>query len=378
MSFQLQTTASQLQALMSRVSGVIRKNCNVPILSNVKMIGTEGKLCLTGSNQELEITASKDIGVIHGVLATTVDAHKLNSILSTVPGDDSITLSSTKMDAVEVKGAFGRFKLATQPVADFPTFTPFTNGAERTTIQVKEEDLKDLLNRLSFAMGIADTRYYLNALHLQFKKQALTATASNGHHMATDTLSLETAVTQLRSVVLPRTTVLDFQKQLSGVSDLVTLEFDDACMRATFDCVTYLSKLSENKYPDISQVRLPVCKRAHINRESLRLAAQRVQILAGDSKHVGVKLSILPDMAGGVLRLDVRNANNEEAEVDVVFENAGVQGCDFGLNIAYLIEALRSVEDTCIDLAVPLDGGPALMTVPGLPDFRYLIMPMRL
>lgn len=378
MSFQLETTASQLQALMSRVSGIIRKNCNVPILSNVKMIGMDGKLCLTGTNQELEISASKNVGVIHGELATTVDAHKLNSILSTVPGTDNITLSSSKTDAVEVKGEFGRFKLATQPVADFPAFTPFANGVERTTIQVKEEDLKGLLNRLSFAMGIADTRYYLNAMHIQVKPQALIATASNGHHMATDTLPLGSFVSPLRSIVLPRTTVLDFQKQLSSVSDLVTLEFDETCMRATFDCVTYLSKLSENKYPDVAQVRLPSCKRAHLNRESARLAAQRVQILAGDSKHVGVKMSILPDLAGGVLRMDVRNANNEEAEVDVVFENAGVQGCDFGLNIGYLIEALKSVEDTCIDLAVPLDGGPAMITVPGLPDFRYLIMPMRL
>lgn len=377
MKLELQTTAKQLMKLLSRVAGAIRKSSATPILSNVKIASHGDDLTMTGCNLELEITATETIDRIEGRIDTTVDAKKLHSILSTLPDDEVVTLSNGKGDSIELKAAGGRFKLATLASSDYPTLAAFKDKTPSTTVQVKEDELKGLLERVKFAMGKADVRYYLNAMYFKIEGDELTAVATNGHHLAMDTLKLQTPVTDMREVILPRNTVIDFEGQLTSATDLVTLEFDDSCMRASFRCVTYVSKLTEGKFPDYRLVPRPVCTGAQVNREGLQLAAKRVQILAGDANKSGVRMSVTPDMAGGQMRLEARNTEDEEAEATIVFETAGVEQVEFGFNVSYLIDALGSVEDINVKLAVPANGGASMLTVPGLPRFQYLIMPMR-
>ncbi len=373
MSFKLTTTAGALLGLLGSVSGAVRRNSTVPVLNNVMMKGVDGRVSLTGSNLEVEVTATREIGTYSGAIDTTVDARKLQSILETITSSEELQMSTMANDRVQLKGASGRFVFATLPAADFPLVAKpdvFTR-----TVTVKQSQLRSLIERLAFAMAINEVRYYLNGMMFKLDGDKLIATATNGHHLAVDEIELETTIGDACSVIVPRYTVSDLKRHLSTGDGLVTLEFSSSQMRAYFGNVTYVSKLVEGKFPDHRHIALPTSAVAIAERETLLLACQRTQILSAE-KLPGVRLTMARDLGGTMLRIETRNACHEEADVCMGLEYDGPL-MDVGLNVSYLIDALQSLNDKNILLQFSNGAGATLLSSPSRTAFKYILMPMR-
>ncbi|MBM3375910.1 MAG: DNA polymerase III subunit beta, partial [Betaproteobacteria bacterium] len=106
--------------------------------------------------------------------------------------------------------------------------------------------------------------------------------------------------------------------------------------------------------------------------EELLGALMRVAILTTD-KFKGVRLIL----SQGQLRISSTNAEQEEAQEELAISYEG-EVIDIGFNVQYLIEVLTTLNSDTIKLSLLDQSSSALLTIDTDPDFRYVVMPMRI
>jgi DNA polymerase-3 subunit beta len=365
----LKATQEKVLAVLQAVSGIVERRHTLPILANVLIRKNGGTLQLTTSDLEIQIRTTAELDGDRGDFTTTVGARKLIDILRTLPAEQTVSLESSQNKLI-LKGGKSRFTLQTLPAEDFPLVQEAANFGP--AFSVPQSTLKSLLGQVSFAMAVHDIRYYLNGILFVAEGKQLSLVATDGHRLAFASAKLEVEVPK-QEVILPRKTVLELQRLLSDAEGSIEMQFAANQAKFSFGGMEFVSKLVEGKFPDYNRV-IPRNHRNQITlgRVTLLSALQRTAILTNE-KFKGVRLNIEP----GTLRVASNNAEQEEA-VDELDIDYGGDSIEIGFNVSYLIDALANMEQEMVKVELSDSNSSALMTIPDNPQFKYVVMPMRI
>ncbi len=144
-------------------------------------------------------------------------------------------------------------------------------------------------------------------------------------------------------------------------------------VRFAFGGSVIVSKVVDGKFPDYNRViPLDNDKLFLIERQALQQALARAAILANE-KFRGVRLAI----EAGRLRIQCNNSEQEEAEEELEIAYGG-SGLEIGFNITYLQDVLAALHVDTLQLAFGDANRSALVTIPDNPNFKYIVMPMRI
>ena len=365
----LKATQDKVLATLQSVAGIVERRHTLPILANVLIRKTGETVQLTTSDLEIQIRTTAVLGGDTGDFTTTVGARKLIDILKTMPGDQTVSLENNQSKLI-LKGGKSRFTLQTLPAEDFPLVQEAANFGP--AFSVPQKVLKTLLSQVSFAMAVQDIRYYLNGILFVAEGKTLSLVATDGHRLAFSSATLDVEVPR-QEVILPRKTVLELQRLLSDKEGAMQVQFAANQARFTFDGMQFVTKLVEGKFPDYNRV-IP---RNHPNvvllgRTALQAALQRAAIMTSD-KFKGVRLLLEP----GVLRVVSNNTDQEEAvdELDIEYSGPSIE---IGFNVTYLLDVLGNMGQAMVRLELADGNSSALITNPDNPDFKYVVMPMRI
>jgi DNA polymerase III subunit beta len=236
-----------------------------------------------------------------------------------------------------------------------------------------QKQLKYLFHMVHFAMAQQDIRYYLNGLLLVTEGNAVKVVATDGHRLAFCQTQIEGAELAKQEVIIPRKTVLELQRLLADTDEPVLIDVAANQVRLRFGEVEMISKLVEGKFPDYQRV-IPTgySKHVGINREVFAASLARASILTSD-KFKGVRLSLSPS----TLKVQTTNAEQEEAVEEIDVDYAG-EPLEMGFNVGYLQDVLFNLKTDAIQADFGDANSSALLTVPGDPSFKYVVMPMRI
>ena len=204
---------------LQAVSGIVERRHTLPILANVLLEPKDGKLFITATDLEMQITAVADIAGKDGQ-ATTVAARKLLDLLRALPDDATLNVD-TSGSKMTVRAGRSRFNLQTMAAGDYPRISLGTEQLQ--TISLPQKDLRALFKRAEFAMAQQDIRYYLNGMLLVIDNASLQAVATDGHRLSWASLAVPGNYAR-QEVILPRKTVLELGKLLGDTDDPVTLD----------------------------------------------------------------------------------------------------------------------------------------------------------
>jgi DNA polymerase-3 subunit beta len=353
---------------LQAVSGIVERRHTLPILANVLLEQKDGKLNVTATDLEMQITAVSDLAGKDGQ-STTVGARKLQDLLRALPDDAALNVDATG-SKMTVRAGRSRFNLQTLPASDYPRISL---GAEQLqTLSLPQKDLRALLRLAEFAMAQQDIRYYLNGMLLVLDGATLQAVATDGHRLSWASLAVDGSFTR-QEVILPRKTVLELAKLLDDVDDPVTIDILANQARFRFGNVELVSKVVDGKFPDYNRV-IPTGhgKQIQLSRSELLAALQRAAILSNE-KFRGVRL-VLGD---NTLRIICTNSEQEEAEEELEVPYKG-DALDIGFNITYLLDALANLSSDEVRFAFGDANSSALVTMPDRDDYKYVVMPMRI
>jgi DNA polymerase-3 subunit beta len=365
----LKASQENIVAALQSVVGIVERRHTLPILANVMIQKSSQGIQLTSSDLEIQIRTEADLGGDASNFTTTVGARKLMDILRSMPSDQMVSLESQQNKLI-LKGGKSRFTLQTLPAEDFPLVQESANFGPMFSIPQKT--LKDLLHQVSFAMAVHDIRYYLNGILFVAEGKQLSLVATDGHRLAYTSATLDVEVPK-QEVILPRKTVLELLRLLSDKEGMIDMQFATNQAKFKFEGKEFVTKLVEGKFPDYNRVIPKNHKNAvTLGRLSLLSTLQRTAILTSD-KFKGVRINL----DTGMLRVAASNAEQEEAIDEIEIDYAG-DNIEIGFNVTYLIDVLTNMSQDMVRMDLADSNSSVLVTMAENPNFKYVVMPMRI
>jgi DNA polymerase-3 subunit beta len=365
----LKAKRDDLLGPLSAVSGIIERRHTLPILSNVLIDQADGVLSFLATDIEIQITARSGISASGETKSVTVGARKLVDILKALPDGAEVTV--TQQDKrIQVKAGKSRFTLQTLPAEDFPRLA--RPGGDTARFDLPQKALRKLIGLVQYSMAQQDIRYYLNGLLVLVEDRQLRLVATDGHRLAYAAMGLAADLPRIE-VIVPRKTVLELSKLLEDSDQEVKLELSTTQAAFRFGDIELVSKLVDGKFPDYTRVIPTQHKNAvKLDRDVLRQALQRAAILSNE-KFRGVRW-VLTD---GSLKIVSSNAEQEEAQEELEVQYGG-DALDIGFNVNYLLDVLNNVSANEVECRFGDAASSALLQFPAEPEFKYVVMPMRI
>ena len=362
-----------LMKSLGHVQNVVERRTTIPILSNVRMDAGDGFLGLTATDMDLTIVDSvpAEIGEPGG---TTAPVHMLYDIVRKLPEGAQIEVSSAG-DGGQIKVEAGRsvFTLATLPREDFPAVGEADLPHDFT---LQPGELRNLIDRTSFAISTEETRYYLNGIYLHAAKtgniDVLRAVATDGHRLARFEMPLPEGAPGMPGVIVPRKTVTELRKLLDETEEMVSVSLSDTRIRFACGAALLTSKLIDGTFPDYERV-IPTGndKIVQVRCQSFREAVDRVSTISSE-KSRAVKLMI----ANGSITLSASSPENDTATEEVEIDYGGPE-MEIGFNSRYLLDIAQQIEGEDAKISLADSASPTILSDVSDSSALYVLMPMR-
>ena len=352
------------------VSRAVSSRTTLPILNNVLMEATPGKLRLTATNLEIGIKQAIDAEVQEEG-SITVPARLLTDYVSANP-DASISMTLDKKNqSLKLKSEHFDADIRGIDPADFP---PVPSGTEGRKVQLSQADLKDAIEQTVIAASSDEGRPVLTGVYAQLNGGHVTFAATDGHRLAVKTLAVPADGQQPDTMVIPARALAELSRILKGGSEQVDLTVAPQKNQVFFKAgdVELMSRLIEGTYPNYQQV-IPAQSTTTITTKTqdLLFTTKMVSLFSKDAANV-IKFKT----EGGKLTL---TANTSEVGQNVAGVDAKIDGQDLqvAFNSKYLLDvlAILGTEEVQLGFTGPLN--PGIIRPVGKDDYLYIIMPVR-
>lgn len=342
---------ADLSRVISSVARVVESRNTLAILSNIRLVAEDGRLTVTGTDLDIEATASvaADIAVPG---SCCVDAKLIADVAKKAGGDVSLELYGDRL-IIESKRSV--FKLATLPATDFPTLD---GGKYDATFDI---DLAALFSPVAFAISTEETRYYLNGVFFRGGKSV--AVATDGHRLAKHNGQ---DLPEFAGVIVPRKTVGLIPKGSANVS------VSSSKIRIETTDLVLVSKLIDGTFPDYDRV-IPTQndKVIFFKSDEMRAAADRVSVVSSERGRA-VRLEF--GVGSATLTVNSPDSGSAVEEISVGYAGDPVQ---IGFNAKYLSEVVGIFPSGDIQMALVDGGSPAVLKSDKAEGLLAVIMPMR-
>tara|TARA_B100000579_G_scaffold136029_1_gene110338 strand:- start:285 stop:1397 length:1113 start_codon:yes stop_codon:yes gene_type:complete len=360
-----------LQKSLNYCQGVIEKRSTLPILSNILLDVSNGKLTITATDLDLIfINKISNIEILEEG-KTTTQASIMYDIVRKFSSGKKINFSNPSENKLQLESEKSLFNLNCMSASEFPLTDENFNENE---FVIESKKFLKLLNKCKFSLSNDETRHYLTGIFFHQTqiedKIFLTAAATDSHRMSISKMRLNNKI-EFEPIILPKKTIFqlcsiledfDGDIKISNIKSKIKFEINDSIL---------ISKLIDGKFPNYVQV-VPKenQKKLEINLKSFLNSVDRVASVSLDKKD-GVKFSLSKD----TLNLSVNNTNSGDGKesLSVKFDDE----LDISFNSRYLIDVASQLDGEKIEIYLKDTGLPALIKDPADFDSIYVVMPMK-
>ncbi|NVJ89610.1 MAG: DNA polymerase III subunit beta [Flavobacteriaceae bacterium] len=365
-------SSSQLLKQLQVLGGVINSNNTLPILDNFLFELSENQLKVSASDLETTMSAVIDVeSDSEGAIA--VSARILLDTLKTFP-DQPLTFKTEGESTIEISSDQGRYDMAFFSGDEFPKAVSLPSPSE--TI-VPAHILGTAISKTIFAAGNDDLRPVMSGVFFQFSSQSLTFVATDAHKLVKYSRTDVTA-NQTAEFIMPKKPLNLLKGILAGSESEVSIEYNDANAKFTFDNVVLVCRLIDGKYPNYEAV-IPKenPNKLTVDRASFLNSVRRVSIFSSKTTH-----QIRLKMAGTELNIsaeDLDFANKADERLSCDYQGDDMQ---IGFNSRFLSEMLNNLSSNEVQLEMSLPNRAGILTpIDGTEEgekVTMLVMPVML
>ena len=360
-----------LQKSLNYCQGVIEKRSTLPILSNVLLDVSNGKLTITATDLDLIFVHQISNVEILEEGKTTTSSSIMYDIVRKFSSGSKINFSNPSENKLQLESDKSIFNLNCISASEFPLTDENFNQNE---FSIKSKELLKLLNKCKFSVSNDETRHYLSGIFFHQTqtddKIFLTAAATDSHRMSISKVRLENNI-EFEQIILPKKTIFQLCSMLEDYEGEVKVSNIKSKIKFEFNNSILISKLIDGKFPNYVQV-IPKenQKKLEVDLKSFLNSVDRVASVSLDKKD-GVKFNLSKD----ILNLSVNNTNSGDGResLNVKFDHE----LDISFNSKYLIDVASQLDGDAIEIYLKDTGSPALIKDPADFDSIYVIMPMK-
>jgi DNA polymerase-3 subunit beta len=364
-------SSSQLLKQLQVLGGVINSNNTLPILDNFLFEVSENQLKISASDLETTMSAVVTIeSDTSGSIA--ISARLLLDTLKTFP-DQPLTFKTEGDSIIEISSDQGKYDMAYFGGDELPKSVSLPSPSK--TI-IPSNILATAISKTIFAAGNDDLRPVMSGVFFQFSSQNLTFVATDAHKLVKYTRTDVTA-DKTAEFIMPKKPLNLLKGVLSGEED-VTIEYNDANAKFTFENFVLICRLIDGKYPNYEAV-IPKenPNKLTVDRASFQNSVRRVSIFSSKTTH-----QIRLKMAGTELNIsaeDIDFSNKADERLNCDYQGDDMQ---IGFNSRFLSEMLSNLSsnEVLIEMSLPNRAG-ILTPIDGTDEgeqITMLVMPVML
>ncbi len=365
---------NDLQKELQLCQGVVEKRSTIPILSNVLLRATGGRLELAATDLDVTIQTSCPANVAdEGSL--TVEAKRLFDVVRSLP-DDEVKLTLQENQSLQIESGSAKFRLLGLPAEDYPTLPRIEVGEARS---IELSDLKTMVEKVIFAITHEETRFQLNGALLKLFEEKMEMVATDGHRMALVTMPETTeGKKQELTMLIPRKALHELLRLEPGEDSTVRFGLSENHLFFETGERRLMARMIDVNFPNYLEViARDNNRRVVVDRERLLGTIRRVSIVANERTR-----AVRFDFEPGKLTVSSTNAELGDARETVPIDYSG-ESFHIGLNAGYVTDFLSAVDTNKVTLDLRDENSQCIGRPMGddddLPyDYLYVVMPMRI
>lgn len=369
---------ADLQKELQLCQGVVEKRSTIPILSNVLLKASDGRLQIAATDLDVTILSSCAARVTTpgGV---TIEAKRLFDVVRSMP-DDDVHMTLQENNSMLIESGTAKFRLLGLPAEDYPTL-PTVSNADGYDISLDE--LKTMVGKVKFAITHEETRFQLNGALLKLQPNKMEMVATDGHRMAL--INFPASITGGKgkkgtdlTILIPRKALDEILRLESGAEGNVRFGVSDNQLFFEAGDRRLLARMIDVNFPNYMEViSRDNDRRVMVDRERLLSTIKRISLVANERTR-----AVRFDFAPGKLTVSSTNPELGDARETVPIDYAG-QPFFVGLNAAYVMDFLSATDTPSVSLDLKDEnsqciGRPATAAEDLPYDYLYVVMPMRL
>jgi len=339
----------------------------MPILECFNLTAKENSFYITATDLELGIEYKIET-TVEEEGAVTVGAGIFSEIIRKLP--DSIIELTTKENFLIIECEGSLFKVVTTPSDDFPVF-PEVEALQ--VIKIKQNELKEMIRKTIFAVGIDESRPVFTGCLLEKKNGTLNMVALDGFRLALQSkVSLDGENSEF-SAIIPGRTLNEISKILIDNDDLIEIGVEKNQGLFKMPNCKAVTRILEGNFLDYRQA-IPKEKelRVKLDRDVLLSSLERAAVMSRDEKQLPIKITIADSLM--VIQCAVQSGDVRE---EVVVESVG-KNLEIGFNPKYLIEAVKAVDQGTVILDFGTSISPCIIRPEEGETYTYMVLPVRI
>lgn len=337
--------------LINTCLNVVPAKPTLPVLSNLLIEAVNDELIVTATDLTVGIRCFTDAKILREG-STTIPAKKLAQLMRELTAIN-VEVSTNENEVTEIVADSSRFKLNGMNKSEFPSLP---NMAGATQITVKQNDLKDMLYRTSFAVSREDNRYALTGVHMQIAGSEAIFVGTDGKRMSRTRMPVSLEGAFSGGYIVPLKAVEEIQKNLTQDGD-ATLSLLHDKIAVESGNTRIITKLLSGEYPDVGRIIPEQCDvTVALHRDELMSLLRQVSLFTDDSHH-----SVRFSFSDGELKLSANTMEIGEGRVSMPVNYHG-QKLDIAFNPAFFLDILRHTTQETVTMGV-IDGySPGVIT----------------
>lgn len=369
---------------LQTITGVVEKRATLPILANL-LLETRPDGIRVGAS-DLEVTVrGKAPAEVKQEGSVTLPAGKLHEIARSLPEAD-VQFKLLERNQMSITCQRTRYRIPGQPRDDFPKFPELdlTKG-----MKLPGSALREMIERVSFAITTEDPRYSLNGALFLIEEGKASLVATDGHRLAFVSREADLSPPGEVRLIVPRKALAEVSKMTMDLDSGEPVAFGSEGNHVFFQVGDHVLTTTtlEGNFPRYENVMPEACEtQVVLPTAALADAVRRVSLVSADRHSRAVRLAL---SSGGIeLSCETEMGQAEEA-LGVDYEGDGME---IGFNARYLLDFLGAVGTESVRLELnPVRGGedqkglgpgdrPGMLRPEpaGELDYRYVVMPMHL
>jgi DNA polymerase-3 subunit beta len=364
-------SSADLLKQLQIVSGAIGSNPVLPILEDFLFTIDGNTLKIAATDLETSITTEMEIQA-SGSGEVAIPAKILLDTLKALP-EQPITFSIDEDNfAIGITSAYGKYKLAGEDGADFPTIP---QPDEVSSIEIPASTLTHAINKTLFATSNDDLRPAMTGVYFSVSNAALTCVATDAHKLVKYTyLELESSIEE--TFIVPKK-ALNLLKNSLPSNDDVNLSFNSANAFFSFGSVNLVCRLIDARYPDYNAV-IPTENPnvLTINRKDFQSSLKRIAIYANKTTN-----QVVLNISEGSLTVSAQDLDFSNEATEQLPCGYDGEPLSIGFNAKFLAEMLSILDTDDVKLEMSTSNRAGILLPSDQPDgedVMMLVMPVML
>jgi DNA polymerase-3 subunit beta len=359
------------------VGRAVATRSTLPVLSNILLATDEGRLKLAATNLEVGINCW--IGAkVEEDGATTVPARLLTDFVNSLPPERIDAQLVTRTQTLNLHCVNYEANIKGIDAQEFPLIVALS---EDTGMSLEPTTLREMINQVSFAAAVDESRPVLTGVLAEISGSRLTMAAADGFRQSVRSAELAGAAPEAASVIIPARALQEVARVSTEEENpiRVTIAPNRSQVFFRMSNIDLISQLVEGSFPDYKQI-MPksYSTRTVVDSAELLKAVKIASFFARDAANI-VRLRITPGEGGLGGKLTVM-ATSAELGDNVAEINVDVEGpaIEIAFNAKYLLDVFSVITMPKVALETSNPSSPGVIRTVGDETFVHVIMPMHI